>query len=123
MSLIMNDAKTTLLDIKERVEVFVREREWNQFHSPKNVSMAIAVEASELQELFLWSSTQESFLVAQDKKKEVEDELADVLIALVAFANATQTDIAQVFERKLAETAQKYPVEKVKGKSDKYTAY
>lgn len=119
----MNDIHSKLSEIKEMVGEFVREREWNQFHTPKNLSIDIAVEAAELMELFMWCTTEGSFDVVEKRRTEVEDELADVFIGLVAFANATNIDIAEIFAKKLEKTKKKYPIEKVRGRSEKYTQY
>lgn len=119
----MNYETTTLKRAKDAVEDFVREREWEQFHSPKNLSMDIAVEASELMEFFLWVDSAESYDRFKEKRDEIEQEVADVFIALVAFCNRANIDLAKIFEHKLRLTQEKYPVEKVKGKAHKYTEY
>jgi len=119
----MNDAETRLEEIKERVLGFARERDWEQFHSPKNLSMAIAAEAAELMEHFLWQEPEAS-RGAMDEEKlraKVEEELADVLIFAIEFANMTGMDVSSIIERKMARNAEKYPVEKAKGSSLKYT--
>ncbi len=119
----LTDATTTLADLKQRVLAFARERDWEQFHSPKNLSMALAAEAAELMEHFLWSTTDASRAIASDpgKRAKIEEELADVVIYALEFANATQMDVASVIETKMAANARKYPVEKAKGRADKYT--
>lgn len=117
----MADQKTTVQDLKNDMAQFVKEREWEQFHSPKNLSMNIAAEAAELMEKFLWCESQDSFKELQENRSEIEDELADTLIALIAFANAAGIDLSKSFEKKLAEVAAKYPIEKSKGRSTKYT--
>jgi len=119
----MNDTITPLLQLKEKVARFVSDREWNQFHNPKNLSMDIAVEAAELMELFLWVDNAASFEVAEKRRQEMEDELADIVIGVICFANATKIDVAAAFAKKLASIEEKYPIEQVKGRSDKYTAY
>lgn len=119
----MSDAVTTVGEIRERVLAFARERDWEQFHSPKNLSMALAAEAGELMEHFLWTESQASASTLADavKRKKIEDELADVVIYALEFANIGSIDLAQAIEAKLAQNAAKYPVEKAKGRSDKYT--
>lgn len=119
----MNDTETCIQEIKDRVLAFARERDWEQFHSPKNLSMAISAEAAELMEHFLWQSADQS---REDIKKEavraeVGEELADILIFAIQFANVSGIDLASVIEAKMKRNAEKYPVEKAKGKSDKYT--
>ncbi len=119
----MGDATTTVAELRERVLAFAREREWEQFHSPKNLSMALAAEAGELMEHFLWTESKASNDVARDTRKRprIEDEIADVVIYALEFANIAGIDLAAAIERKLAANAKKYPVEKSRGRADKYT--
>ncbi len=118
----MSDRQTTLAEIKERVLAFARERDWEQFHAPKNLSMALAAEAGELMEHFLWGSSESSREIARGPKRaKIEEELADVVIYAIEFANMTGIDVADAVDRKMAANAAKYPVEKAKGRSDKYT--
>ncbi len=117
----MNDKIATLQELKSKVKEFVDERDWAQFHAPKNMSMVIAAEAAELMEKFLWCSTQGSFDELEKNRYEVENEIADILGAVLNFANATGIDVSTALERKLALTAKRYPIEKCKGKSLKYT--
>lgn len=117
------DSSTTLAEIKTRVLAFARERDWEQFHAPKNLSMALAAEAGELMEHFLWATPEASRTIAQDaaKRRKIEEELADVIIYALEFANMTGIDVAAAIETKMAANAAKYPVDKAKGRSDKYT--
>jgi NTP pyrophosphatase (non-canonical NTP hydrolase) len=119
----MTDSSATLADLKSRVLAFARERDWEQFHAPKNLSMALAAEAGELMEHFLWATPEQSQAVARDpaKRRKIEDELADVVIYALEFANVAGMDVAAAIGRKMADNAQKYPVEKSRGRSDKYT--
>ncbi|HYC71726.1 MAG TPA: nucleotide pyrophosphohydrolase [Opitutaceae bacterium] len=119
----MTDATTTVAEMRERVLAFAREREWEQFHSPKNLSMALAAESGELMEHFLWSDSPDSHVTARDARKrpKIEEEIADVVIYALEFANVAGIDLAAAIERKLAANAQKYPVEKARGRADKYT--
>jgi dCTP diphosphatase len=119
----LTDAKTTVAELKARVLAFAREREWEQFHAPKNLSMALAAEAGELMEHFLWADPAASRDIARDpaKRGNIEEELADVVIYALEFANITGIDVAAVIEAKMAANAKKYPVEKARGRSDKYT--
>jgi dCTP diphosphatase len=119
----LSDSSTTISELRERVLAFVRERDWEQFHSPKNLSMALSAEAAELMEHFLWASPEESKAVASDpaKRAKIAEELADVVIYALEFANATGLDVAASIEAKIAANARKYPVEKSKGRSAKYT--
>lgn len=119
----MNDAKTTIADLKLLMKEFTDVRDWNQFHTPKNLSTKLAIEAAELMELFVWKDGQASFDVVRDQQQAVKDELADVICLVFAFANACSIDISAAVIDKLAVTGKRYPIEKCKGKSDKYTAY
>lgn len=118
-----HDSTTTLADLKTRVLAFVRERDWEQFHSPKNLSMALAAETGELMEHFLWATPEQSRAIADDpvKRAKIADELADVVIYALEFANITGLDIAVAIDAKMAANALKYPVEKARGRSEKYT--
>jgi dCTP diphosphatase len=119
----LTDSSTTVNELKSLVLAFARERDWEQFHAPKNLSMALAAEAGELMEHFLWASPEESRAVALDaaKKAKIGEELADIVIYALEFANATGLDVAACIEAKMAANARKYPVEKSRGRSVKYT--
>jgi dCTP diphosphatase len=119
----LSDSATTVSELKNRVLAFARERDWEQFHAPKNLSMALAAEAAELMEHFLWATPQESRAVALDpaRKARIAEELADVVIYALEFANATGLDVAASIEAKIAANALKYPVDKARGRSAKYT--
>ncbi len=119
----LSDATTTIADLKARVLAFSRERDWEQFHSPKNLSMALAAEAGELMEHFLWvdpNASQERSREAVRRRK-IEEEISDVVIYSLEFANVTGIDLAGAIEAKLAANALKYPVDKARGRSEKYT--
>ena len=119
----LTDSATTVSELKSRVLAFVRERDWEQFHTPKNLSMALAAETGELMEHFLWATPEQSQAISKDpvKRAMIADELADVVIYAIEFANITGLDISAAIEAKMAANAKKYPVEKSKGRSDKYT--
>ncbi len=119
---LINDSCTTIENVRAHVESFVCERDWVQFHSLKNLSIAIAIEAAELMEHFTWldSASEEDL---EHKRCEIENELVDVLTAAFAFANRYNVDITTAFLRKLALNKKKYPIDKAKGRWDKYTAY
>lgn len=119
----MQDRATTVEQLKQIAAQFIEEREWNQYHAPKNLSMNLAVEAAELMEKFLWHTTAESFEEVEKNRQEIENELADVLFSILCFANATKVDLSKAFAFKLREIDKKYPIEKVKGKHEKYTKY
>ena len=109
--------------LTDAVDKFARERDWEQFHAPKNLSMAIAAEAAELMEHFLWQSPEASCsdMEAENLRAKVEEELADVFIFAIEFANMTGIDIAKIIDSKMQRNAEKYPVDKAKGRSVKYT--
>jgi dCTP diphosphatase len=119
----MTDANTTVAELRERVLAFVHARDWEQFHSPKNLSMALAAESGELMEHFLWTESKASLGVARDPKKRpaIEAELADVVIYALEFANICGIDLAAAIGTKMTANAKKYPVEKARGRTDKYT--
>lgn len=118
----LKDVDTTLAELKKRVLAFAHAREWEQFHTPKNLSMALAAEAGELMEHFLWATAEESHRTAraQAKRRDIEDELADVIIYALEFANMTDIDVAAAIARKMKANAKKYPVAKARGRSTKY---
>ncbi|HEY4299859.1 MAG TPA: nucleotide pyrophosphohydrolase [Candidatus Didemnitutus sp.] len=119
----MQDAKTTVAELRARVMTFARERDWEQFHSPKNLSMALAAEAGELMEHFLWADSKASIETTRNpaKRTAIAEELADVVIYALEFANICELDLAAAIADKLIKNAAKYPVEKARGRSDKYT--
>lgn len=119
----LRDPHVTLSKLKAKVQSFASERDWLQFHSPKNLSMALAAEAGELMELFLWKDSNESRAFARNpaKRSEICDELADIAIYTLEFANVAGIDLASAIEAKMRKNARKYPVEKARGRSDKYT--
>ncbi len=110
-----------LEELKKKVLEFRDQRDWKQFHNPKDLAQALSIEASELLELFLWVSQKKSYDVAKERHKEVSDELADVLILLLLLSDATGIDLEKAFLQKIDKNAKKYPVEKSKGQSSKYT--
>jgi len=106
--------------LKKRLAEFALEREWEQFHSPKNLAMALAVEAGELLELFQWLSEAESASLHPDAKAAAELEIADVLIYLLRLADRLGVDLDAAVERKLEINAEKYPVALARGNATKY---
>jgi dCTP diphosphatase len=117
-----SDATTTLAELKTHVTAFARERDWEQFHAPKNLRMALAAEAAELMEHFLWATPEQSQAIVRDpgKRGKIEEEVADVVIYALEFANVTGIDLAAAIETKMAANARKYPVEKARGRAEKY---
>lgn len=119
----MSDATTTLSQLREEVATFVRERDWEQFHTPKNLSMSIAIEAAELMEHFQWLSAAESQELDVDKLQAVSEELSDIVIYSLSMANALHLDLAQAIRAKMEKNIRKYPRDQVRGKAHKYTYY
>ena len=119
------DDDTTVGELRRLIAEFIRERDWEQFHDPKNLSMAIATEAAELMEHYLWVDAPESAAVTDDpaRRVRVEAEVADVAICLLNLCNAIGIDLAAAVDRKLAEVEAKYPADKVRGKALKYDEY
>lgn len=112
------DNRTTVQELKSLVARFVREREWEQFHTPKNLSMGMAVEAAELMELFQWHDAEGSVALMQRlrARRAAAEELADVVIYALAFANRTGIDLAGAIRSKLARNRRKYPVRRFRGR-------
>lgn len=111
------------MDIKQIQRVlaeFAEARDWQQFHSPKNLSMALAVEAGELLELFQWLSEEQSLQLDSSHKAEVAEELADVLLYLLRLADILEIDLQQAAQTKIRKNAEKYPVELSRGNATKY---
>ena len=102
------------------VAAFMAERDWDRYHTPKNVAAAIAVEAAELQEIYLWREGSDP---AEDKRAQIEAETADIAICLLNFCNRTGIDLGAAMLKKLASAAKKYPVERVHGSMKKYDDY
>lgn len=114
----MNDEQTTIRQLREIVRQFVDERDWRQFHSPKNLAMSLAIEAAELMEHFQWLTPDESRAVAaqRDKLQAVGEELADVVCYALAFANELGLDVAAALGDKMIKNAQKYPAAEYRGR-------
>lgn len=108
-------------DTIDRIRRFRDERDWMQFHNPKDLAVSICVEAAELLELFQWQSAEQSARTLAEKREAVSDEMADVAIYLIELADIAGIDLAGAIDAKLAKNAVKYPVEKSRGRSTKYT--
>jgi NTP pyrophosphatase (non-canonical NTP hydrolase) len=119
----MGDSRTTLQQLKEKMSTFVREREWEQFHTPKNLSMSIAIEAAELMEHFQWLTVEESKNLPAEALADIGEELADIVIYALSLSNALDLDLSETILAKMDKNIRKYPKEKVRGKSHKYTWY
>jgi len=109
----------TLEDLRNQLREFARVRDWEQFHSPKNLAMAMIVEAAELTEHFQWLTEVQSQALDPEKREQVAQELADVLLYLVRLADRLDIDLMDAAQRKLVINAQKYPADKVRGSAKK----
>jgi len=116
----MADETVILADLRLRVAAFIDARDWQKFHTPKNLSRAIGVEASELMENFLWLTDEQAEVALEDEAKRaaVVDELADVLIYALSLANALDVDVSAAVLEKLERNEQRFPVEVWRGRAD-----
>jgi NTP pyrophosphatase (non-canonical NTP hydrolase) len=114
---------TELESIRARLRRFAGERDWDQFHSPKNLSMALIAEAAELVEHFQWLTEEQSAQLPPERLQEVETELADIFIYLIRMADKLGVDLLAAAERKMDINEAKYPADKVRGSAKKYTEY
>ena len=119
--LIVQIMNSELTKLRDSVRQFAAERDWDQFHSPKNLAMALSVEAAELMEHFQWLTEEQSRVLPDEKKNEVRHELADVLIYLIRLADKLDIDLDEAAKEKLVLNAKKYPIDKAKGSMKKYT--
>jgi NTP pyrophosphatase (non-canonical NTP hydrolase) len=110
-----------IADLKDALRQFAAERDWDQFHTPKNLAMALSVEAAELLEHFQWLDSKASSLLRDSVRKEVRLEMADVLLYLIRMADKLDIDVIAAAKDKLAINAEKYPADKARGTSKKYT--
>ena len=113
----MSDKATIIEELQTLIESFVDERDWKQFHSPKNLSMSISIEAAELMELFQWLSLDEAKEVMKEGelRENAIDEIADVMIYALAFCQRNNIDVSYAIKQKMEKNMKKYPVEKFKG--------
>jgi dCTP diphosphatase len=117
MSVMAND----LDHLRDALRAFAAARDWDQFHSPKNLAMALSVEAAELLEVFQWMTEAESRMLEPAAKAAAGQEIADVLLYLVRLCDVLGIDAIAAAERKMVANAQKYPVDKARGNSRKYS--
>lgn len=112
------DADTTVAELRKLVADFIRERDWEQFHDPKNLSMAIATEAAELMEHFRWAKNDASREQVRDpdRLQPVTEEVADIMAFLLSFANSAGIDVTTALRAKMAKNARKYPADKYHGR-------
>ena len=119
----MKKTMNELDQIRSRIRKFRDARDWMQFHNPKNLACSISIEANELLEHFQWCTPKESLTVARKKKTEISHEIADVAVYLIELADNLGIDLAEAIAEKMAHNEAKYPADKVRGSSKKYTEY
>jgi NTP pyrophosphatase (non-canonical NTP hydrolase) len=112
---------TELENLRDQMREFAAARDWDQFHSPKNLAMALSVEAAELLEVFQWLTEEQSRSLTPEAHAAASDEIADVLLYLIRLSDALEVDPIAAAQRKLVANAEKYPVDKARGNSRKYT--
>lgn len=113
----------TINQLMEKVKIFCEERDWDQFHNPKDLAIGISTEANELLDIFRFKSEEEMqrMLLDGPGRVRIEEELADTLFFVLRFAQKNEMDPGEILERKINKNAEKYPVDKVRGKNLKYT--
>jgi NTP pyrophosphatase (non-canonical NTP hydrolase) len=111
----VSDQDTTIAEIKEIISEFVKERDWDRFHRPKDIAMALSIEAGELMELYLWDR--------EPDREELKDELGDIMFFLVDMAIREDIDLVDAFHQKMSKNGEKYPAALVKGRDLKYDRY
>ncbi|MEZ7893106.1 MAG: nucleotide pyrophosphohydrolase [Candidatus Wallbacteria bacterium] len=115
------DSKTTIDDLKKIMKSFVAERDWQQYHDPKNLSMSIAIEAAELMELFQWLTNEQVRKIKKDSPNytDICDELSDIMLYCMSLANVLGIDLSQAITEKVVKNVKKYPKEKCRGRYEK----
>ena len=109
--------------LKEKISLFAKERDWEKFHTPKNLSCALSVEAGELLEEFQWMNEEEQKNLSKEKLNAISEELSDILTYAIRIAGVLNINLSESIEKKLDKNAKKYPVDMVKGSSKKYSEY
>jgi NTP pyrophosphatase (non-canonical NTP hydrolase) len=112
-----------LNELIESIKEFCEQRDWDQYHNPKDLAIGISTEAAELLDLFRFKNGDEIQQTITNKREHIEDELADVLFFVLRFAQMNQIDLKKALEHKMAKNAAKYPIDKVKGNNKKYNEY
>jgi dCTP diphosphatase len=120
---ISGNKEATMQETIARIRKFRDDRDWKQFHDPKNLAVSISVEAAELLEIFQWMTGEQAAQHAAQNKERVSEEIADVAIYLIELADIVGIDLAVAIDAKLDKNAKKYPVEKARGVSTKYTDF
>ena len=118
------DSKATIEDEKKIVQKFCEDRDWDQFHNPKDLAIMLSTEAAELLEIFRYKDEKQvEEIMNGPKRRQVEDEVADLFFGVLRFAQKNDIDISTALDTKMVENVKKYPVELVKGKNKKYNEY
>ena len=117
------EGRASVDDLRSAIRVFIGARDWEQFHSPKNLAMALSVEVSEIVEHFQWLTEEESRNLPPEKLAKIREEIGDVMIYLTEFADKLAIDPVEAAKSKITINGQKYPADLVKGKASKYTEY
>jgi len=112
-----------LEELRRALRKFASDRDWEQFHTPKNLAAALSVEVAELQEIFMWLTPEQSMNLSDEKRSHVNDEVGDVFICLLNFCNRLGVDPISAAAEKLSKNEAKYPVEKSRGHAKKYTDF
>ena len=117
----MADESTRVLELRQAVQAFVDERDWRQFHTPKNLAMSLAIEAAELMEHFQWVDTADAIARGHDPagREKIGEELADVCCYLLSLTNALDMDLSDIVRDKLIKNARKYPADQCRGKFER----
>ncbi len=123
MNEVRNVTRADYGELVEELREFVDERDWERFHSPKNLAMALVVEAAELVEIFQWMTEEASLELQAHEKRRAEEEIADVMTYLMRIADRLEIDLFDAVARKLADTRKKYPADLVRGSAKKYSDY
>jgi NTP pyrophosphatase (non-canonical NTP hydrolase) len=117
------EGRASVDDLRNAIRVFIGARDWEQFHSPKNLAMALSVEVSEIVEHFQWLTEEQSRNLPPEKLAKIREEIGDVMIYLTEFADKLDIDPVEAAKSKVTINGQKYPADLVKGKASKYTEY
>ena len=113
----------TLGELSETLAKFAHDRDWDQFHTPKNLSMALAVEVAEIMEIFQWKTAEESVNLSSEEFGHLRDELADSFVYLIRLADISGVDLMEAARKKIEKNQAKYPADLVRGSAAKYTEY
>ena len=114
----MNDRTTTLAQLRNEVQAFIDQRDWRQFHSPKNLSMSIAIEAAELMERFQWLAPEQSIPQTPEERQKIQEEIADIVIYALYLCNRLSIDLTGAILSKTERNARRYPADLVRGRTD-----